>query len=184
MNQTNALPRLETERLLLRPLAPDDADFVFRHFSDPAVTRYLADMDPLTQCAQAEEIVRSYLHPADDSYGCWVITWKADGAPIGLCNYDRYDARSRRFEVGYSLSPACWGQGIMTEALRAVLRYGFTQMNLNRVEALVALENIGSIRVLEKLGFQREGLFRDFFCRQGLFYDFAFYALLRREWDG
>lgn len=178
------LPRLETERLLLRPFLPEDVDFVLRHFGDPAVHRYFVDADPITEREEAEDFLRAYVEPKDATYGRWVVIWKADSIPIGTCGFDRYDARHRRFEINYDLSPAYWGQGITVEALRAMLRYGFERLNLNRVEALVYPENVGSIRVLEKLGFQREGLFRDFFCQGDKFYDHLFFSLLRREWAG
>jgi ribosomal-protein-alanine N-acetyltransferase len=84
--------------------------------------------------------------------------------------------------MGYDLWPDYWGQGLMPEALRALLRYGFEVMELNRVEATTHTENQRSMRVLEKLGFQREGVLRDYYCREGMYNDQVLFSLLRREW--
>jgi ribosomal-protein-alanine N-acetyltransferase len=88
----------------------------------------------------------------------------------------------QRAEIGYDLEKASWKQGIMTEALRAMLQYGFGQMGLNRVEALVYVENEASIHLLERLGFQKEGLLRQYFRRGDTHYDHWLLSLLKAEW--
>jgi ribosomal-protein-alanine N-acetyltransferase len=175
-------PNLETERLFLRPLALEDADFIFRHFSDPAVARYLMDEPPLTEYAQAEAIIRFYLEPAGKTYHRWGLARKADHRLIGTCGYHKWDKRYYRAEIGYDLSPGFWGQGYMTEALRAVIQHGFERMGLNRIDALVYVENDRSVRLLQQLGFKPEGILRDYFYLDGKFYDHTLYALLHKEW--
>ena len=173
---------METERLLLRPMTPEDTDFVFRHFSSPPVNQYLLDEPPVTEYAQAEEIVQFYLELEGKSYNRWIMVRKSDCQPIGTCGYHKWDKQHFRAEIGYDLGPDFWGQGYMREALFAVLANGFDQMRLNRIDALVYTENERSIRLLQKLGFMREGLLRDYFHQDGKFHDHYIFSLLKREW--
>jgi ribosomal-protein-alanine N-acetyltransferase len=180
----DVLDTLDTPRLQLRPLALDDADFIFQHFSDPQVAQYLLDEDALTSREQAVEIIEFYQNPADTNYNRWGIVHKADGVLIGTCGFHKWDTRRHHAEVGYDLGPRYWGRGLMVEALRAALNYGFDRLALNRVEALVYVQNPQSARVLEKLGFKCEGVLRDYFYLNDQYYDHAMYSLLRREWVG
>ena len=185
MNTTGShtdFPPLETDRLILRPLTLKDTDFVFQHFSDPAVTRYLLDEPPLTERAQAQALIQFYLEPRGKTYNRWGIVRKADDRLIGTCGTHKWDRRHFRAEIGYDLSPNWWGQGYMAEALRAVIQNGFGRMGLNRIDALVYTENGRSIRLLQRLGFQEEGILRDYFCLNGRFYDHCLLSLLQREW--
>jgi ribosomal-protein-alanine N-acetyltransferase len=182
MSISSELPSLETERLLLRPLSMLDLEFVFRHFSDPEVNRYLLDEEPVTTREQAQSIIDFYSLPGRKSYNRWVIVRKTDARPIGTCGYHQWQSAQRRAEIGYDLEKASWRQGIMTEALHAMLRYGFEQMGLNRVEALVYVENHASIRLLERLGFKKEGLLRQYFRRDDTYFDHWLLSLLRADW--
>ncbi len=179
---SNDFPTLETERLILQQLTLEDTDFVFRHFSDPAVTQYLMDEPPVKEYAQAQEIIQFYLEPAGKTHNRWGIVRKSDHQRIGTCGYHKWDRRYFRAEIGYDLSPGFWGQGYMAEALRAVIRNGFEHMGLNRIEALVYIENERSVRLLKQLGFKQEGVLRDYFYLDGVFYDHFLFALLHREW--
>lgn len=182
IGKTHSFPSLETERLILRPMASEDIDFVFDHFSDPEVHQYLLDEPPVTEYAQAQEIVEFYLEPDGKAYNRWVIVQKFDDQPIGTCGYHKWDKRYFRAEIGYDLNPACWGQGYMFESLGAAITNGFEQMGLNRIDALVYVENERSIKLLQRLGFKQEGILRDYFYSDGKFYDHFLFALLRREW--
>lgn len=182
MTVSGDFPPLETKRLLLRPLTGDDLEFVFRHFSDPEVNRYLLDDDPVTTREQARAIIDFYLPPAGKPFNRWVIARKPDGRPIGTCGYHQWQRRHRRAEIGYDLEKASWRQGYATEALRAVLRHGFERMDLNRVEAMVHPENTASVRVLERLGFRKEGLLRQSVCQGNVYHDHWLLALLKAEW--
>lgn len=174
-------PDSETERLYLRPLIPADAAFIYRHFSDPAVTRYLMDEPPLATPEQAEALIRFYQEPEGKSYNRWGIARKADGQLIGTCGYHNWNRRYFRAEIGYDLSPARWGRGYMREALQAVIQNGFGRMGLHRIEALVYTENVRSLKLLQKLGFQQEGVLRDYFYLDGRFYDHCLLALLKSD---
>ena len=175
-------PALETRRLLLRNLTVDDTDFVFRHFSDPAVTQYLMDQPPLTEYEGAREIIRFYQEREANKRNRWGIVRRADSQMIGTCGYHNWHQRDCRAEIGYDLSPASWGQGYMTEALRVVIPNGFTRMGLNRIEALVYTGNARSVQLLQKLGFQIEGTLRDYYYLNGRYHDHYLCALLRKDW--
>ena len=179
----DVLDTLETPRLLLRPLALDDADFILRHFSDPLVAQYLLDEDPFKTREQAVELIEVYQSPADSNYNRWGVVYKANGEIIGTLGFHRWDTRRHHAEIGYDLTPRYWGQGLMVEAVRAALGYGFGRLQLNRVEAFVYVENPQSSRVLEKLGFKCEGVLREYFYLNDQYYDHAIYSLLRREWE-
>ena len=171
-------PPLRTERLLLRPIARDDTPFVVRHFCDPLVQRYLVDEEPMATAEQAAAIVDFYLERPDAPYNRWVVLRASDGAPIGTCGFHKWSQQHRRAEIGYDLSPVAWGQGYMREAVRAMLAHGFGALGLHRVEALVAVANQPSARLLLALGFRREGLLRDYFQQGGVFYDHLLFARL------
>jgi len=179
---SNDFPPLETERLILRQLTLDDADFVFRHFSDPMVCQYLMDEPSLTEYAQAEQIIRFFLEPEGKTHNRWGLVRKTDHQLIGTCGFHHWEKQYFRAEIGYDLSPDAWGHGYMTEALRAVIPHGFERMGLNRIDALVYIGNDRSARLVQKLGFKQEGILRDYFCLDGKFYDHYLLALLQREW--
>ena len=184
LDQHTHFPILQTERLFLRNLTAEDTDFVFRHFSDDSVTQYLMDQPPLSEYGQAQEIIRFYREPEVKKRNRWAIVRKTDSQLIGTCGYHNWRQRDHRAEVGYDLSPACWGQGYMAEALSAVLCNGFTRMELNRIEALVYTGNTRSVQLLRKLGFQMEGTLRDYHYLNDKFHDHYLFALLRSDWKG
>lgn len=175
-------PELATQRLLLRPISPDDLEFAYQHFSDPEVGRYLLDDDPVTSLDDAKAIIDFYVSPNAELYNRWIIERKADGCPLGTCGYHKWSQRGHRAEIGYDLSPFAWGQGYMSEALDRVVEFGFTEMDLNRIEAVVHPENAASLRLLERHGFSREGLLRELLCRDDRYYDHWLLSLLKREW--
>jgi ribosomal-protein-alanine N-acetyltransferase len=184
LDQHPYFPPLETQRLLLRNLTEGDTDFILRHFSDPAVTKYLMDQPPLTEIEGAQEIIQFYQQPEAKKRNRWGIVRKADDKLIGTCGYHNWRQRYCHAEVGYDLSPTCWGQGYITEALGVVIPSGFTRMGLNRIEALVYTGNARSVQLLRNLGFQIEGTLRDYYYLNGMFHDHYLFALLRRDWKG
>lgn len=176
-------PALQTDRLILRQLTMEDVDFVFQHFHDPQVSQYLMDEPPVADHAQARAIIDFFLEPEDKTHNRWGIVRRADNQLIGTVGYHKWEKAYFRAEIGYDLSPDCWGQGYMTEALRAVIRHGFERLGLNRIDALVYIDNDRSVQLLQRLGFKKEGLLRDYFCLDGIFFDHFLLALLRREWE-
>jgi ribosomal-protein-alanine N-acetyltransferase len=177
-------PQLETERLLLRELKSTDAEAMYRYLSDPEVTRYLATQ-PHRSLKQTQDLVKFLASLFQKGEGFrWGITLKAGdaaGVVIGTCGYHAWAKDHFRAEIGYELAHAYWGQGIMAEAMEALLAFGFEQMTLHRVEAMVLVGNRASARFLEKLGFQQEAVLRDYEFVQGRFRDVLLFSLLRKN---
>jgi ribosomal-protein-alanine N-acetyltransferase len=174
-------PHLETERLMLRPLTPADLEFIYQHFSDPDINRYLHDEEPIRTRQDARAIVDFYTEPGVQHYNRWVIVLKSNDKSIGTCGYHKWRKRHFCAEIGFDLAKVFWKQGLMTEALTATLEFGFGEMELNRIEALVHPHNLASIRLLEKLHFQNEGCLREYYYQGGMFHDCLKFSLLRRE---
>lgn len=175
-------PNLETERLRLRAMGSDDVDFVQRHFGDAEVCRYLKDAPPVTTRAEAEAIVAAFAPESARLQNRWVLVRRESGEPIGTVGYHHWYRAYHRSEIGYDLTASAWGQGFMREALTAVIAFGFGPMELNRIEALVHPGNAASLGLLERFRFQREGLLRDLFYLDGVYYDHVLLSLLEREW--
>jgi len=183
MNPLISCPRLETDRLVLRELRMEDADFLFNQWSDPCVTQFMCDQEPLQTREQADAFLRPFQTPEDNPFiKWWGIGRKPGGNLIGTCGFFRWDGQHHRAEIGYDLHPDTWGRGLMPEAIHALIRYGFSEMNLNRIEATVHDKNFRSQRVLGKLGFKQEGVLREYYCRKGIYNNQIQYSLLKREW--
>ena len=105
-----------------------------------------------------------------------------DQAIIGTCTLANIDRGHRRAELGFALAKAFWGQGLIRVALPAVIQFAFECLGLHRIEADTDPRNVASMRVLERLGFQREGHFRDRYFQFGEAQDAVAYGLLRRDW--
>lgn len=175
-------PELDTERLHLCQLTIDDLDFVYQHFSDPRVAEFLLDEPPISNIAQAQEIIEFYQHPERKTWNRWGISLKTTGQLIGTCGFHKWNKRDLHAEIGYDLNPDFWGKGIMTEALRAAIQNGFKRMGLNRIAAIVYPQNQRSLQLLHNLGFQTEGLLRDYHYSNGIFYDHYILSLIKRDW--
>jgi [ribosomal protein S5]-alanine N-acetyltransferase len=175
-------PVLTTERLLLRAFNPGDAPAVLDILGRPEVNEWL-ETDTLRSPEEAEARVRSRMRLFEDGMGVrWAIALRdAPARVIGSCGYFSVRRGTQTYETGYELHPDYWNQGLITEALRAILRFGFdpqARMPVHRMEALVIPDNGASVRVLEKLGFSREGMRREFGFWKGRYQDVALYALL------
>ena len=176
-------PTLSTKRLRLREIRPDDAEAIFAIYSDEETMRYYGDL-VYQSLAEAE----AYIIVRRDDYTRrreirWGITRQEDDRIIGTCGFHHFDEGYHHAETGYILNRACWGQGIMPEALSAILTYGFTEMELHRIEAVIDIANERSNNVLLKLGFQYEGNLRQRYAFRGGFGDEHYFGLLHDEWQ-
>lgn len=175
-------PTLTTERLRLRPFADTDADDLFAMHSNAYVLRYW-DSPPWTEPARAERFIAACRQLAEDGSGARVaIETASEGSFLGWCSVSRWNPDFRSASLGYCLNEAAWGHGYMTESARALLTWAFDTLDLNRVQAETDTRNVGSARVLEKLGFLREGTLREDCIVNGDVSDSWVYGLLRKDW--
>jgi RimJ/RimL family protein N-acetyltransferase len=176
-------PTLTTARLRLRPVADTDADALFALHRDARVLRYW-DSPPWTDPARAKRFIRASRQLADDAAGVRLVVERAHGAAfVGWCSLSRWNPDYRSAAIGYCYGEAAWGRGYATEAARALLTWAFATLDLNRVQAETDTRNLASARVLEKLGFVREGTLREDCVVDGDVSDSWVYGLLRREWE-
>jgi len=177
----SALPVLETRRLRLRALTMRDERDMFRYASDPAVSRHVlweAHETPRQTRSALRSALRQYRAGAPSSFA---IERKSDRRMIGTIGFMWINCEHRSGEVGYSLARDCWNQGYATEALAAVLRFGFQTLRLNRIEAQHEVDNPASGRVMEKCGMACEGTLRSRVFNKGHFSDVRLYAILRTD---
>ena len=182
MIEGEELPTLTSERVALRWLEDSDAPALFKIFSDREVMRYWSS-PPLKDEAESLELVERIRRCfAEGSLYQWGVADLCDDAIIGTCTLADVDVQNRRAEIGFILRRDRWGQGYMSEATSTLLRFAFEKLGLHRVEAGVDPRNEASIRLLERLGFQREGYLRERYIVGEEINDTIFYGLLRREW--
>lgn len=175
-------PTLHTARLQLRPFQDADANDLFALHSSAYVLRYW-DAPPWTERARAERFITASRQMAEEGTGARLAVDRAsDAAFIGWCGLSRWNPDYRSVSLGYCFQAAAWGHGYATEAARELLRWAFDTLDLNRVQAETDTRNGASARVLEKLGFVREGTLREDCVVNSEVSDSWVYGLIRREW--
>lgn len=178
----DAFPAMHTRRLYLRRIGLSDTDAIFELYNTDDVAKYL-DIDTLVDRAGALALAEFFVRSYEERFAMrWGITLQGDDRLIGTCVYNGLDVENRRAELGFDLTPAYWRQGIATEAIHAILLYAFTDMELNRVEAVASPDNVASHALLAKLGFVREGYLRQRVFYRGSFHDDVIYGLLGSEY--
>ena len=182
-NHWNSLPLIDASRIRLRRVTDDDVESLYRIFSNPEVMRYWSST-PLENRGAARKLLEE-IHDGFRRRAMlkWGIARKSDDELIGTTTLFNLDLNNRRCEIGYGLDRAEWGKGYMQEALHALIEYAFNELNLHRIEADVDPRNAGSIKTVERLGFQREGYLRERWQVGGEIQDALFFGLLRPEWD-
>ena len=167
---------IETPRLRLRPVAPEDADDLHRLWTDPDVRRYLWDDEVIPRGQTAALIGDSLAYFHQHRFGLWGLFPKDGGALLGFCGYWFFhDPPERQLLVG--LAPTCWGRGLATEAARAMLRYGFEALGFDSVRASADAPNAASLRLMEAIGMTFEKRVR----ANGL--DTVYYAMSRAAFE-
>lgn len=175
-------PILVTSRLILRELNDYDLDSFVDIFSRGEVTRYYG-REAVKSPDEAHEILQKMMSSFTEKRGIrWGIECKETKQLIGTIGYHLWSPMHKRAEVGYELHPDNWNKGYATEAIGAVLSYGFQEMDLNRISAIVYIENQASNRVLEKIGFQNEGIKREYMLQGDQFHDTYCYSLLKSDY--
>ncbi|MGW0671435.1 GNAT family N-acetyltransferase [Streptomyces sp. CB02488] len=176
-------PSLHTARLRLRPFEDADAPGLFALQSNAHVLRYW-DAPPWIERARAEKFITACRRMAQEGTGARLAVDRvSDGAFIGWCSLNNWNPEYRSTSLGYCFDDAAWGHGYATEAAHAVVRWAFDTLDLNRVQAEADTRNVASARVLEKLGFVREGTLREDCVVNGEVSDSWVYGLIRRDWQ-
>lgn len=173
---------IQTERLLLRKLTDDDYSYIFQHLSDTAIMQLL-NIETLDKLEIEKQKQEKGYSTFNKRFLIFQLLDKETQQIIGWCGYHTWYIDHGRAEIGYGLiDEHTKGKGLMSEALKAVLRYGFEQMQLNRVEAFVAPENIPSLKLVDKFNFTREGQLRKHYLKDGNLEDSVVFGLLEEEW--
>lgn len=173
-------PTLNTPRLILRALRPDDLNDLYIYASDPEIDcytpwRHYTSMDEAR--TDLDEFLADY---EQGGLGAFGIEHRADRRLIGIVTFSPPHPRHRRAELGYTISRPYWGHGYASEAAAELVRFAFEEMGLVRVEAVCLPENIASRRVMEKIGMQYEGILHSYQTWRDVPCDLVIYAVVRK----
>jgi RimJ/RimL family protein N-acetyltransferase len=173
--------RLELPDVVLRALEPGDLGPLYDYRNDPDTTRDLVGFSVHYSRAALTGWLESHARRADEAL--WAIAAREGDRCIGHVGLYQIDHRVRRASFGILIGdPAHRGRGLGTAVTRAVVSYGFAELNLHRIELDVLATNARAIHLYERLGFRREGTLRDAQFRGGVYIDLVLMAILEREW--
>jgi RimJ/RimL family protein N-acetyltransferase len=177
------LPTLRAQRVVLRELTEHDVKALFEIFSDPAVMRYWSS-PPMGGPAEAQALLHN-IHEGfwDRRLFQWGIALVAEDRLVGTCTLFHVDRAHRRAEIGFALDRAHQGKGLAAEAVGRLIAFAFGELDLHRLEADADPRNARSLKLLERLGFRREGYLRERYLVGGEVQDAVFLGLLRGEWS-
>jgi len=177
------LPQLETQDLVLRKPCRKDAKDIFRYASDEEVARYVL-WDPHRSVSETRLFIRDLRRRIRAGYpSSWAVVLRETGTVIGTIGFVWYSAENHSAELGYSFSRNYWNHGYATQALTAVVGAIYHSLPLNRLEAQHDVRNPASGRVMEKSGFQKEGILRSRIVNKGEYVDTAVWSILRSDWE-
>jgi len=176
------IPVIETERLILRELSLEDTDNVFEYASIPEVTAFL-----LWHPNQSRHDSINFINFAKDLFEkkisiIFCIELKEDKKIVGIFDIRITELINNCCEIGYVLVNKYWNRGIIPEGLRSIIKYGFNELKINRIEAKCDSEDIGSSQILEKAGMQYEGTMREKVYVKDKYRSMKMYSILKREY--
>jgi [ribosomal protein S5]-alanine N-acetyltransferase len=175
--------RLQSPQLILREIVADDAARFRVYRGDPRFQRYYPEHECMPE--EADALVSLFLswqaeHPRINH--TWAIELAETGEVIGNCGLRRRVAGSRCADIGFELSPEHWRKGFATEAADLMLAFGFDELRLHRLEAQCIADNLGSVRVLQKIGMSAEGRLREKEWFRSRWWDVLLFGVLARDW--
>lgn len=174
-------PQLETERLELREITEEDAEDIFACFSNELVTRYYGQ-EPLTRLDQAREFVEFFSKIYAEKRGIrWGIKRKGTNHLIGTIGFNLWLPKHHRAEIGYEIHPNYWRNGYAREAIAKLISFGFEELDLTRIGAVVFLKNEASNQLLLNLGFKKEGILRAYMYQNGVPNDVNVYSIVKTD---
>lgn len=174
---------LETKRLILVGISTEDMAYIFTHFSKEQIMALLGHRSEIDYRKEEQKHQNGYA-----SYNRRFVTFllkdKESGQIIGRCGIHNWNKDHHRAEIGYVMEDEKYKRkALMSEAVEAVIEYGFKELNLNRIEALVGLENVPSLKILKKNGFKEEGRLRQHVRSADEFSDSLILSILANEYD-
>lgn len=177
------IPTIETPRLTLRGMRVSDAEDMFAYAQREDVTRYLT-WEPHPDLHHTKEYL-TYIgqrYRTGDFFD-WAVVCREDGHMIGTCGFTKFDFPSDSAEIGYVLNPAYHGKGYATEAVEAVLKFGFERLSLHRIEARFMQENTPSLRLMQRVGMTLEGYAREALLIKGGYRTVGYCSILKGEYE-
>lgn len=171
---------IRTARFLLRKFEESDLRNVFSGLSHPEVIKYYGVSFSTPE--ETLEQMKWYTDLEETGAGRWWAICSAENSEfLGAAGFNNLSKTHRKAELGFWLLPENWGKGIIQETIPQVLEYGFKDLNLHRVEALVETGNSNSAKALLKLGFEKEGLMKDCEIKNGRFISLEIFAMLKNK---
>lgn len=172
-------PVLQTKRLTLREIRPEDADEIFKMRTNGRVNQFIARPE-MENLDSSKELVRKTIEAYKNLQGIgWAGVRQDGGSIIGTCGFNSIDYPNLRAEIGGEMSTDHWGKKLAFEAVEAIVNFGLFEMNLHSIEAKVQPGNRGAIYVLSQLGFEKEGHHVDRIFYKGKFLDMAIYTKVK-----
>ena len=170
-------PVIQTKRLLLRQVTQEDSAGLFLCYSDPEIMKYLAA--PLDNEDAIQGILEDYKDGFDHGYNLiWSIIIKETGAFAGTAGYEEFSFLDCKADIGFSLLRTHQRMGYMREALQEIIACGFQRLKLNRIQTTVVPENTASVKLLNRMGFRKEGHMKQSVFFNNSFHDELTFALL------
>ena len=174
-------PILETERLLLREIKKEDAGDLFAYFSNEEVMQYYGQ-EAFTSMEQVEALIGHFANNFENQRGIrWGMQIKGTTRLIGTLGLNNLVLSHKRAEIGYEINPEYGRSGYTSEAVQKVVSYALEELHLNRVGAMIYLENEASNKLIQKLGFQHEGVLRKYYEQNAKAFDINVYSILKDE---
>ena len=177
-------PILTTPRLVLRQGVPEDAADAFSYLSDPEVMKYDSPSIPMRELAEASAAIEDSgrRFAAKEAIG-WSIFLKEENRVVGSIGFYFLDRVYYKVDLGYTVARPYWRRGIATEAVRALMQFGFETLRLHRINVDTRIDNIASVRLMETLGFTYEGLRRECILNDdGTYQSWALFGMLKDEY--
>jgi ribosomal-protein-alanine N-acetyltransferase len=148
---------IETDRLVLKCIDHSDRDFIFEEFQNDFINRYLYDEEPMTHITQANELIDFYTMVEPRKQNRWVLIDKITNTKLGTCGFHLWNPVNKEVEIGFELMEQYTGRGYMLEASTAIIEFARHKMKVERIRAIVYMENRNCIKLLERLGFIKVG---------------------------
>ena len=177
------LPRIETKRFILRKFNKNDIDDLYEYAIDNEFTQFFS-WDTYKSIDMAVDYIKNVLLKySKNEIAPWGIEWKENSKLIGSIDFVQYDRKNFSAEIGYVLNRKYWNKGIMTEALKEIIKFGFDEMNLTRIETKLDSMNVASEKVMQKNGLKYEGTLRKKEFLKNKFIDVKYYSILKDEYS-